>query len=472
MPDKSFKAIPDFLDNAFRNFPEKIGLFFEGKEYSYRRIKENADDISNFVSNATKGGAVVALLLDNGPDFIFSYFGILDAGRTVLLIPPVISDDNFLFQIKKINPKLIISHKKFKKKFDRLQIAQNIFYTDEKREFAKIPFAKKHIPEEGISTIIFTSGATGFPKEVKLRHCNVVSATKNIIEFLKWNEKDIDVNILQLSHSFGLGNIHCVFAVAGTVALFHDAINIKEILNTIVEKKATTFAAAPSTLRLITENYYEDFKRCGKFLRFVQADTSSMENDLVKKIISALPKTDFNYYYGLTEASRSTFFSINKHLDKIGSVGKAAPNVKLKIIDGEICIKGRHVAEDSLDNGWIKTGDIGHIDEDGYLYFKTRKDDIINVSGEKVSPEEIENVVKKIPGISDAAAVSMPDKLLGEAVKLFIVVKRQDFDTQKVINECKKSLEGYKIPRAIKIIKAIPHTENGKVRRVALKNEQ
>ena len=214
-----------------------------------------------------------------------------------------------------------------------------------------------------------------------------------------------------------------------------------------------------------------------------------MDKELIEKVLSALPNTDFNYYYGLTEASRSTFFSINKHLDKISSIGKALFNVEIKVVDeygkdlpagkaGEICIKGGHVikeywrcpeASKNIKDGWLKTGDVCFIDKDGYLYFKSRKDDVINVSGEKVSPEEIEEVVRKMPGVKDVAAVGAKDRLLGEAVKLFIVPDASDFDVQSVVQECKKKLESYKVPKLIEVIEKIPRTENGKVRRNILK---
>ena len=490
MPNNySFKIIPDFLNNSVRNFPDKIGLVFEEREYSYKKIKEKANSIASYIVKKTKKGDIVALFLENRPEIIFSYFGILSAGRIVLLIPANISDDNFLFQIKKTNPKLIISQKKFEQKLKRTGVLKEDFYTD----IDEIPwssfFAGEEVSGNDVSTIIFTSGTMAEPKGVVLRHCNVISATKNITEFLKWSKYDIDVNILSLSHSFGLGNIHCVLAAGATVILFRDAINIKKIIQTIIEKKATTFAAVPAILRFVVDNYFEEFKKCGEFLRFVQTDTSLMDKELIEKVLSALPNTDFNYYYGLTEASRSTFFSINKHLDKISSIGKALFNVEIKVVDeygkdlpagkaGEICIKGGHVikeywrcpeASKNIKDGWLKTGDVGFIDKDGYLYFKSRKDDVINVSGEKVSPEEIEEVVRKMPGVKDVAAVGAKDRLLGEAVKLFIVPDASDFDVQSVVQECKKKLESYKVPKLIEVIEKIPRTENGKVRRNILK---
>ncbi len=487
----SFKIITDFLDNSAKVFPNKAGLIFGDKEYSYSQIKERADNLSWLLRNNTKKGDVIALLSSNIPEMIFSYFGILKSGCIVLLLSANISDENLVFQIKKTKPKLIFSHKKYKSKLERTKVLEKINYFDIK----KMPLSEKATAsidtgENDVAVIIFTSGTTAEPKGAVLRHRNVVSAVKNITEFLKWKSSDIDVNILTLSHSFGLGNILCIFAAGGTVVLFPDSINLRKIINAIIEKKATTFAAVPATLRLILNNYLDDFKKCDKYLRFVQTNTSPLNPKMIKEIVAALPSTDFNYYYGLTEASRSAFIALNKNLDKIKSAGKISPNVELKIVNGqgenasagevgEICIKGRHVIQEywqnpeankKIKNSWLHTNDAGYLDKDGYLYFQGRNDDIINVSGEKVSPEEIENIASAMPGIIDAVAVAMPDKLLGEAVKVFVKVENKDFNTDKVIQECRKKLEIYKIPKEVEIVKEIPRTENGKLRRPALKD--
>ena len=487
----SLKVIPDFLDNSADSFPEKVGLVFNEKEYSYKEIKERADAVCSLISKKTRKGDVVSLFLPNLPEMIFSYFGILKAGCIVVLHPANISDSALAFQVEKTKSKLIISHKKYKEKLERAGVLDKSEYINiEDLPLTGRAFPERDVRENDISTIIFTSGATAEPKGVKLRHQNVVSATKNIIEFLKWNKNDIDINASALSHSFGLGNIHCVFAVGATAVLFQDTINLKKIIQTVIDRKATTFSVVPVTIRLIISNYPEEFKECGRYLRFIQTNMSLLERELIEGVFSVLPNTDFNYYYGLAEASRSTWIKLNKESDKIGSVGRAAPNVELKIINengeqlpigemGEICVKGEHVIEEYWENpeaskkikdGWLQTGDSGYLDKEGFLYFKSRKDDVINVAGEKVSPEEVEAVVSRVSGVIDAAAVGIPDKLLGEAIKVFVSVKAQDFDTEAIIRECGKHLERYKVPKVVEIIETIPRTENGKLKRGVLKS--
>lgn len=486
-------TISDFLDRSEKKYPQKIGLIFEKEKYTYSQIKKNVDFIAYKLSEITKKGDVIGIILPNSPDFIFAYFGVLKSGCVSLIIPTNISDENLEYQLSKTTPVRVISLKPYEKKLSRINLPKKTKVINLK-ELLETRLDDKpsmrRIKSSETASIIFTSGTTSKSKGVKLQHSNVVAATKNIIKFLKFKESDIDVNISSLSHSFGLGHLHCIFAVGGTQILFKDSVNLKKILKTIVEARATTFSAVPMVLQLITLHYPKDFSKCDKYLRFIQTNTSTLDQSLVRKIFSLIPTTDFHYYYGLTEASRSTFITLNKNKKKLASIGKASPNVRIKIVSdisnnklvgkaGEICIKGKHVisgywknskaSKEKIKNGWLHTGDMGFSDKDGYLYFYGRKDDVINVAGEKVSPEEIEYKAKAVPGVLDAVAIGQPDKLFGEVAKLYVVVNKNSFKMDRLIMSLKKNLERYKNPTNIAIIDTIPKTDNGKVMRWKLK---
>lgn len=488
------RIIPDFLDQSEKKYPRKIGLIFGEKKFTYSQIKKNADFIADKLVKISRKGDIVGVLLPNSPDFIFSYFGVLKSGCVALIIPTNISDENLEYQLKKTTPVSVISLHPYENKLNRIKLPKKTLIINVNKLLEEEKNDKKNstvrIKGSDTASIVFTSGSTSSSKGVKLKHSNVVQATKNTIEFLKFKEKDIDVNISSLSHSFGLGHLHCIFAVGGTQILFKDSVNLKKILETIIKEHATTFSAVPTILHLITQNFPQIFSKCDKRLRFIQTNTSTLDQGLIKKIFSILPTTDFHYYYGLTEASRSTFITLNKNKRKLTSIGKASPNVKIKIVDrigkkllagkvGEICIKGKHVisgyfkdngaSKRRIKNGWFYTGDMGFSDKDGYLYFYGRKDDVINVAGEKVSPEEIEYKAKNVPGVVDAVAVGQSDKLFGEVAKLYVVVNKNSFKMNKLVISLKKNLERYKNPVDIAIIDKVPRTDNGKVMRWKLK---
>ena len=489
----SSKTLVDFIEHSFKRFPHKTALIVDNQRFDYQTIKSITDNISSQLIKITKKSQIVALLLPNSPEFIFAYFSILKANCVVLLLPANISDQSLIYQIEKTNTKIIITNNIYQEKIKRAGLVNKLeMLTMDYLLSRTVKLIKRPPTARNISTIIFTSGTTSLPKGVILLHKNVVNATKNICQFLKLRHSDIDINISSLSHSFGLGHIHCLFAVGGTVVLFRDAINLKKILLAIHDYKATTFGAVPAVLRLLINNYPQQLKKYLKNLRFIQTNTSPLEKNLITTITTLLPHCDFNYYYGLSEASRSTFITLNKHKSKWQSSGQPSPHVKVKIADphtqrtlpagkiGEICIKGKHViqtywknpkATRTIKNGWLYTGDVGYMDKEHFLYFKGRKDDVINVAGEKVMPEEIEEVTKQYPAIQDCAAIGVPDRLLGEKVKLYIQLKNSKaIQNEALLRFLRLKLESYKLPRAIETIEKIPRTDNGKLMRNKLKN--
>jgi len=485
-------TIPDFLEKNAQQFPDKPALVFDKKSFSYQELNSQSELVANFLLSKTKPQDVVAILLPNSADFVISYFGVLKAGCIALLIPPNISDDKLKFQVAKTQPNLILTESKYSAKIERANLGPKLEVIDTQTLLGiqlSTDQQPRTIAPTDTSTIIFTSGTTSEPKGVQLQHTNVVNATKNIVEFLNLTPQEIDVNISALSHSFGLGHLHCFLAVGGTTVLFRDAINLKEILNAISANHATTLGAVPAILRLLLNNFRTEFQEHGKSLRIVQTNTSPLEKELIEGILNTLPSTNFSYYYGLTEASRSTFITFNQHADKLSSIGQASPNVQVEVRDardqvcspgelGEICIKGKMVIQEYWQNpsasekvkaGWFHSGDVGYMDPEGFLYYKGRYNDLINVSGEKVSPEEVEDLIMKVPGVTDAAVIGIPDKILGEVIKAFISVSDKEFDVHLVTQLCRQKLESYKVPREVEIIKEIPRTDNGKLQRNKLK---
>jgi len=215
-----------------------------------------------------------------------------------------------------------------------------------------------------------------------------------------------------------------------------------------------------------------------------------MKKESILKIMNLFPKVNFYTYYGLTEASRSTFLLFNENKNKLESVGKPPTGIEIKILDdvgqiiptnqiGEIFIKGDHViktywknskANQSINNGWLKTGDLGYFDSDGFLFLKSRKDDMINVGGEKFTPEEVELIIKEIPEVIDVVVVGIPNEIFGQLPIAFVVTNNKTISTQ-IINYCSKKMERYKIPHKIVFLDEIPKTDSGKIKRNILKSE-
>jgi long-chain acyl-CoA synthetase len=263
--------------------------------------------------------------------------------------------------------------------------------------------------------------------------------------------------------------------------------NLQELLESLKNHNATTIALIPSTLTKLLKFerkvLYDYFSK----IRLIITNSTSIPKNTVKNFKEILKNGNLATYYGLTEASRSTFMIFDKINGREESVGKLAPNVEIKILDengknskvGEIWIKGKNVierywnnpnADKQIVNGWLKTGDIGYFDEQNYLFLRGRSDDIINVSGKKVSPNEIEEIIKQLPGVEEVAAFGIRHDIFNQTVKIQVVrSKDSDLDKSKILSHCIKNLERFKVPSKIDFVHNIPKTDYGKVKRFMLK---
>ena len=482
------KSISELLENSAANNPNKTALIFDSTSYSYNEILKKSEMISNYLQERIDEKNVVSILSENSIDFIVAYFSILKSGLIAHIIPPNISDSNLVKQIKETESQLIFTSNKFKEKMKRTDLTDKSKFSledlsrnkDSKNDF----FGNRFFD---VSTIIFTSGTTSKPKGVKLLHKNVLTSTLNIVNRLELKNDNVEINSLSLSHSFGLGCLHSNFMTGGTSIIFFNTINLKDILEKSIKYSATGFVGVPNIFYRISDSFSKEFASITS-LRYILTNTSPIKPKTVLKVIELLPNTKFFTYYGLTEASRSTFLHFNSNIKKIESVGKPPNNVEIKIIDekdnllssneiGEICIKGEHVikeywnnpiADSKIQDGWLKTGDTGYFDSDGFLFLKSRKDDLINVSGEKFSPEEVEEIINQFPGITESAVIGISNENFGQ-IPIAFVAKKGEINSNDIIKHCQNKVERYKIPTKIIFLDSIPKTESGKIKRNEVK---
>ncbi len=473
--------IIDFLKNCVEKFPTKTALVDEEKSLTFQQLYQEVQNFSSCIEFSNKN--IISLIAENSISFIVGYLGIINSGKIAHLVSPEISESNLLNQIKSAGSKTIICSNTAKKKFlSYPSIKIPLFEFSEMR--SQSGSYENNFKTNDLAYLIYTSGTTSEPKGVAISHAMTEFTTKNIVKELGYSNSDVDVLPLPMYHSFGLGCFHTSLYVGSTLVLLKNANNLEHVLESLKKHNATTLAVIPATLTKflkMDQNILEDYFAN---IRLVITNSTLIPKNTVQNFKQILKKGNLATYYGLTEASRSTFMIFDKNNGREESVGHAAPGVEVKIVnknnnDGEIWIKGNNVikkywnnvkADKSIVDGWLQTGDIGYLDQGGYLFLKGRNDDVINVGGEKITPYEIEEVVKQIPGVSDAAAFGIEHEIFGQVVKLNVVKSKDvDLDKSKILIHCMKNLEKFKIPSKIDFVEILPKTDYGKVKRFMLK---
>lgn len=473
--------------NSFQQ-PDKVALITTTEQVTYSQLWERCLLAATNVKRkyGLKQGDRIILSASANIEFIYAYFGIHIAGGVCV---PIDTDTNETrFNLIKQSTKPVCTMGALHK----VQGAETVSFSELLTPCENVD-AYQQPNQTQLADVLFTTGTTGAPKGVALNHHNLAAAALNINTFIQNTADDVELLALPVSHSFGLGRVRCVLSRGGALVLLGTFASMKKFFGQMEQYHCTGFGMVPAGWGYIKKM---SGKKIGQFadqLRYVEIGSSFMSIEDKELLCELLPNTRICMHYGLTEASRSAFMEFHSEHDKLNTAGKASPNVDVKIFDadgkeqpvgaeGEVCVKGEHVtcsywnetperfAKDFF-NGYFRTGDAGCLDVDGYIHLKSRIKEMINVGGKKVSPMEVEDILKTIPGIEDCACVAMPDPegVMGELVKAFIVCKDESLTDTTILDALRPKLEVYKLPAAIERIDAIPKTASGKVQRLKLK---
>lgn len=466
--------------------PEKVAVKSGKKSSTYLQLCQRALGARNYYSNefSLLPGDVVILAAGKQIEFVYAYFGAHLAGLKVVPIDVATNPTRLDFIAKQTKARLLVG-------FDGS--GQNLPKASLK-DFAELSadFAMPIFPcATQVADILFTTGTTGKPKGVPLTYGNEAAAARNINEFIGNTREDVELLALPVSHSFGLGRVRCCLSKGATLILLGSFANIRKIYRTIEEERVTGFTMVPASWRYLKKLSGDKLGEYGGQLRYIEMGSAYFSQAEKRELADLLPDTNVCMHYGLTEASRSTFMEFHQDAAHLDAVGKASPHTEIKVLDehgrecapnqeGEICIKGEHVTQGYLDlpiegfffGEFFRTGDWGYQTEDGYIYLISRKKELINVGGKKVSPIEVEEQLLLIDGVDDCACIGVPDAegVLGEVVKAFIVRGREaDITFADIKDQLNGKLEAYKVPAHFEWIAAIPKTQNGKIQREALR---
>lgn len=466
--------------------PDKLAVESGKKSATYLQLCQRILGASHYFEKYlnTKAGDVVILAAGKQIEFIYAYFGAHLANLKVVPIDAATNPTRLDYIVRQTKASLLIGFDSSEQNIQKVSL----------KEFSELE-AKFYMPsfpqQNQVADILFTTGTTGKPKGVPLTFSNEAAAARNINEFIGNAQDDVELLALPVSHSFGLGRVRCCLSKGATLILLGSFANVKKIYRTMTEEHVTGFTMVPASWRYLKKLTGMKLGEFANQLHYIEMGSAFFSKDEKQELADLLPHTHVCMHYGLTEASRSAFIEFHKDAEHLDSVGKASPNTVIKVMDesgnelfanqeGEICVKGEHVThgylglpiKDSFFGDYFRTGDWGYKTEDGYIHLISRKKELINVGGKKVSPVEVEEQLFKVPDIEDCACIGVPDEegVLGEVVKAFVVKRK---GTNLTFDEIKSflngKLESYKLPVFYEWIDEIPKTQNGKIQRSLLK---
>jgi len=499
----------EFLSSTARKYPDNIAFSCQERKLSFGELNDQASRLAAGLHElGIKRGDSVVLFLQNSLEFLIGYYGILKAGGIVVLSNPLYKGGELRHQLNDSAAIAIItngnSYPVVKEVKDETKL-KTIILTDSEgieeavslREiltrYQPSPPKFDLKPKEDIAAIEYTGGTTGPPKGAMLTHYNLVAnATQNVAWF-GWNNEDVIIGMLPFYHSWG--GCTCVNSpiYIGAQVIILPRFDAQELLMTIEKERATVLYGAASMFTTLVSNPIIT-KYDLSSLKYVKAGAMPIPPE-IKRRWEQLTGVKMILGYGLSEASPETHNSPPQRV-KLGTIGIPIIDTDARIVDeetgeielppgkvGELIIKGPQVmkgylnrpedTKEALRNGWLYTGDLTLMDEEGYFHVVDRKKETIKYKGYTIAPAEIEAVLYEHQAVKECAVVGKPDALAGEVPKAYVVLK-DGYTSSKdeLIKFCEQRISPYKKIREVEFIKEIPKTPVGKVLRRVLKDRE
>jgi long-chain acyl-CoA synthetase len=520
-------SLPQVLERSASDFPNKPAIIFEENALTYGRL---VDCVKRFASAlqdlGVRKGDRVAVYLFNCPQFVIAAYGVLKAGAVVVPCSAAYKDVELRHQLYDSGAKTLVVHEKllpFASKVLKDTVVEQIIVTSEKdpqclEHVHKAPKTEKseyipmlrilqnydptptHVainPKEDLAFLCYTGGTTGTPKGCMLTHFNCVVDQLHEIAFYKLRKgEEVLLLFLPLFHIYGLNRCMGTYlAVAATIILF-ERFNLVKALEAIQKYKVTVFTGVPTAYNAIINS--PDLKNYNlKSVRIWKSAAAPLTTSTWLKF-KKLTGANITIGWGLTEASPGlTLSPLELKEYKPGMIGIPEPDTEVAVFDpeknvkvppgevGELRAKGPQIMKgywnkpeetaSAFRNGWLCTGDLGYMDEDGMFYFVDRLKDVIKVSGFQVWPMEVEDVLCSHPAVLEAAVIGIPDEYHGEVPKACIVLRsnyKGKITGEELIKYCEERLAKYKVPKAVEFLEELPKTPSGKIsrRKLRLKN--
>ncbi|WP_053073972.1 long-chain fatty acid--CoA ligase [Bacillus sp. LL01] len=485
--------------------PSKVITTYNKRHTTYAEFYQQAQNVAGyFQAKGYQKDDIIAVYLHNSDYFLVCYYACQIGGFTILPVNNKLTANEINYIFTHSEAKALIYDERFQTVIEELQETINnmddLLVVGEKENTLEdvingpeLPVEKKDNQGNDTAVVFYTSGTTGKPKGVMLSASNIEASTKIWIEAMEITSDDRMHIVAPLFHCAASNVFSLPVIYAGGTIIIEEAFSPEQTLQTMEEEKVTIFFGVPAMYSILLNTPKMSTLDLSN-LRLFTYGAAPMPYELVKKVKALYPNIKVQNLYGQTENSpAATTLKDHYALDKVGSVGEVLPQTEIRVVDefgesvpvgevGEIIVKGPQVMKGYLKNeeatnvalkdGWLYSGDLGRFDEDGLLYIVDRKKDMIIRGGEKVYPVEIEEVLYEIPELLEAAIVGVPDKVLGEVPKAYVVLKEgADVEEEAILQFCKKKLATYKLPKEVEFIDRLPRNASGKVLKTSLRTQ-
>jgi amino acid adenylation domain-containing protein len=489
----------------------KVAVVVEGKPYTYGELLDQALRLSAALrSRGLTRGDRVAIYMDNTWPCVVSLYATLLAGGVFSIVNPQTKADKLEFILNDSGARILLTDGHLAKEFvpalplvrhplkviasgqlpPQSNPAQVIEAFEDVVRSSPAGFATQDIIPLDLAALIYTSGSTGNPKGVMQTHQSMTFAAGSLIEYLRLSAEDRILCVLPLAFDYGLYQLLMTIQLGATLVLERSFTYPAQIFARMQEQAVTVFPGVPTIYAMLISSHGRTPLSFPSVTR-VTNTAAALPDEFVVKLHEIFPNALIFKMYGLTECKRVSYLEPELADQKPGSVGRAIPGTEIYLLSPEgkpvppgetgiLYVRGPHVMvgywnRPDLSDHMLKPGklpgervlctqDFFRMDADGFLYFQGRSDDIIKTRGEKVAPVEVENALHSIPGVREAAIVGIPDALLGEAIRAYVVVEPEaNLNDKQLRVACAARLENFMVPKEFVFCAELPKTATGKV---------
>ena len=523
---RDVRLLPEILEDRAGKHPGHMAVDDGARALTYAELWDQARRLAAWLrQQGLRRGDRVLILLENTVESAVAIYGTSLAGGVFAVIHPQTKQDKLRFVLEDCGARFLVAERRLAAVFrpaiaglpdltavltvDRGDAAAADVECEAGKNGLEHDLAEalaRTGPEDApcpnipvdLASLIYTSGSTGEPKGVMMTHQAMVFTSGSLVQYLRLDGSHRILCALPLAFDYGLYQILMSVRAGATVLLARDFVFPAPIIKRIEEERVTVFPGVPTMFATLVDLH----RRNGLSfpgVRRVTNTAAALHAEMLPALREIFPEALIYKMYGLTECKRVCYLEPELLLDRPTSVGKAIPGTEVLVLDDEgrpaasgqmgiLHVRGPHVmagywnrpeqTAEMLRPGplpgerMLRSGDWFTQDEEGFLTFQGRSDDIIKSRGEKVSPREVENVLYALPEVVEAAVVGAPDAMLGEMVCAYVVLREgSDLSPARIILHCRGRLEPYLVPGRVDIVAALPHTSRGKIDYKALKEQ-